>query len=87
MIANTKRLNSADENAAVTSIPIMDQIARDLLPATGYRQLAGNPFRGGVSCDAEPQNLPPAAAYDQQPIQQSKGQRRHHEQIHRGPLD
>ena len=45
MIANAKRANPADEDTAVTSVPIADQIARNLLPAAGGRQLIGNPFR------------------------------------------
>jgi hypothetical protein len=69
MIANAKRANPADEDTAVSSVPIAEQIARNLLPAAGGRQLIGNPFRGGVSCHAEPQDVPPAVAHDQQPIQ------------------
>src|SRR3974390_630663 len=75
---------TANEYAAIASIPIADQVARNLLPAAGGRQLGRGPFRGGLRCDAEPQDLPPAVAHDQQPIQQPKRQRRHHKQIHRG---
>ena len=32
MIANAKRANASDEYVAVTSIPIADQITRELLP-------------------------------------------------------
>jgi hypothetical protein len=32
VIANAKRANASDEYVAVTSIPIADQIAGDLLP-------------------------------------------------------
>jgi len=59
-VANAKRPNSADEYTAVTSIPIMDQIGGDLLPATGRCQLIGDPFRSWVRRDTEPQNLSPA---------------------------
>jgi hypothetical protein len=83
MIANAERANATNKYAAVTSIPIADQIARDLLPATGRRQLVGNPFRRGLRCDAEPQDLSPAVAHDQQPIKQPKRDGRHYEQIHR----
>ncbi len=44
MVANAERANSADEYAAVTSIPIADQIARNLLPAAGGRKA------GRLSC-------------------------------------
>ena len=32
MVANAKRANASDEYVAVTSIPIADQITRELLP-------------------------------------------------------
>ena len=54
MIADAKRANAANEYAAVTSIPIADQIARDLLPTTGRRQLVGTrpglPRRSTMIC-------------------------------------
>jgi len=61
----------------------MDQIARDLLPATGRRQLIGDPFRRWVRRDAEPQNLSSAVPHDQQSIKQPKGHRRNDKQVHR----
>jgi hypothetical protein len=69
MVANAERANSSDEYTAVTSIPVADQIARELFPATGCRQLIGDPFRRWVRRDAEPQNLSPAVPHDQQPIE------------------
>jgi hypothetical protein len=83
MIANAKRANSANEYAAVASISIMDQIARNLLPPTGGRQLIGNSFCGAVRRDSEPQNLSPTVPHDQQSIQQPKGHRRNDKQVHR----
>jgi hypothetical protein len=59
MIANAKRANASDKYVAVTSIPITDQIIRELLPTTGRRQLVGNPFRRWVRCNSEPQDLSP----------------------------
>jgi hypothetical protein len=64
MIANAERANATNKYAGVTSIPIADQIARDLLPATGRRQLVGNPFRRWVCGNAEPQDLSPAVTHD-----------------------
>src|SRR4029453_4592909 len=57
MIANAERANATNEYAAVTSIPIADQIARDLLPATGPRQLVGNPLLLGLRCESLPGDL------------------------------
>ena len=72
MIANAKRANASEEYVAVTSIPIADQITRELLPTTGRCQLVGDPFRRGVGCYAEPQDLSPAVTHDQQSVEQSK---------------
>src|SRR5262249_3383941 len=83
MIANTKRRKASDEYVAVTSIPIADQIAGDLLPATGCRQLVGDPFRRWVRCDAKPQDLSPAVPHDQQSVEQSERGGRNDKQIHR----
>ena len=84
MIANAKRANASDEYVAVTSIPIADQITRELLPATGRRQLVGDPFRRRVRCDAKPEDLPSAVPHNQQSVEQSERDGRDHEQIHRG---
>src|SRR5262245_26120446 len=83
MIANAKRTNAPDKYAAVTRIPIADQIARDLLPATGGRQLIGDPLRRWVSGDPEPQDLSPAMADHQQSIEKSEGDGRNDKQVHR----
>src|SRR5215468_1964422 len=83
MIANAKRTNASDEYVAVTSIPIADQITRELLPTTGRRQLVGDPFRRWVRCDAKPQDLSPAVPHDQQSVEQSERDGRNDKQIHR----
>jgi len=59
MIANAQRANPSDEYVAITSVPIADQITRELLPTKGRRQLVGDPFRRWVRCDAKPQDLSP----------------------------
>src|SRR5262245_1390262 len=83
MIANAKRAKSSDEYAAVTRIPIADQITRELLPTTGCRQLVGDPFRRWVRCDAKPQDLSPAMPHDQQSVEQSERDGWNDKQIHR----
>src|SRR5262245_22355385 len=50
MIANAERANASDKYGAITSIPIADQKAGDLLPATRCRQLVGDPFCRWVCC-------------------------------------
>src|SRR5215471_15546071 len=48
---------------------------RSTEPATGFSELIGEPF-------GRPQDLPPAVAYDQQTIEQSKRDCRHDEEVH-----
>src|SRR5262249_32670590 len=69
MTANAKQTTASNEYIAVTRTPTADQIAGDLPPATGGRQLIGDPLRRWVSGDAEPQDLSPAMADHQQSIE------------------
>ena len=84
MIANAEGSKAADEHIAVAGIPVADQIARCLLPAAGLRELIGDPLSGRMRRHAKPQDLSPAVAHDQEPIEQPERDGRHHEQIHRG---
>jgi len=51
MIANAKRANSADEYSAVASVPIVDQVTRDLLPVVPKNHVRTD------SCDEENQRM------------------------------
>src|SRR6516165_8402286 len=55
---------------------------RDLLPATGFSELIGEPFGRRVRGHSKPQDLPPAVADDQQSIEQSERDCRHDEEVH-----
>ncbi len=72
MIANAERANASDKYAVITTIPIADQITRELLPTACRRQLVGDPFRRWVRFDAEPEDLSPAMSHDQQAIKQAE---------------
>jgi hypothetical protein len=58
MIANAKRANASDEYVAVTSIPIADQITRELPPTTCRRQLVGDPFRPRTNLSTARNGIP-----------------------------
>ena len=83
MIPNAERADATDEDIAVATIAVTDQITRDLLPTTCFSQLVGDPLCRGVCGDAEPQNLPAVKTHDQQPVEQPERDRRHHEQVDR----
>src|ERR1700747_3761175 len=57
---------------------------RDLLPATGFSELIGDPFGRRVGGHSKPQDLPPVMAHDEQSIEQPKRDRRHDEEVHCG---
>ena len=59
-------------------------MAGKLLPAAGFRYLVCDPFRGRMRCHTEPYDLSSAMPHDQQTIEQTERNCRHHEQIDRG---
>src|SRR5882757_2600618 len=56
-IANAHRSKSSDEDLAIGTVPIADQIAGNLFPTAGFRDLICDPFCGRMRCNAKPQNL------------------------------
>jgi hypothetical protein len=75
--------NPTYEYLAVSAIAVPDQVTRDLLPATRFGQLIGDPFGRWTRGDPKPQDLPAAIAHDQQPIEQSERDCRDDEKVHR----
>ena len=53
-IANTYRSKSSDEDPAIGPVPVADQIAGSLFPATCFRELICDPFCSRMRCDAKP---------------------------------
>ncbi|SHG19115.1 hypothetical protein SAMN05443248_0625 [Bradyrhizobium erythrophlei] len=82
-IANAYRSESADKNLIISAVPVTNEIAGSLFPTACFRDLICDPFCGWMRCDAKPQNMSPAVPHDQQPIEQTKGDCRHDEHVHR----
>ena len=82
-IANTDRSKSSDEYLAIDAVPVTDQIAGSLFPATCFGELICDPFCSRMRCDAKPQNLPAAMPHDQEAVEQTKRDCRDDEEIHR----
>src|SRR5216683_4252216 len=74
-VANAHRSKSSDEDIAIGSIAIADQIVGSPFPAESFRDLICNPFCGRMRCDAEPYDLSSAVPHDQQSIEQTKRDR------------
>src|SRR5258706_15183390 len=82
-VANAHRSKSSDEDIAIGSIAIADQIVVSPIPAENFRNLICNPFCGRMRRHAEPYDLSSAVPHDQQSIEQTKRDCRHDEQIYR----
>src|ERR1700736_3446472 len=54
LISDAHGAKSACDNGAVDPIAIADEVARSLIPRKCLYDLAHNPFRGRVRCDADP---------------------------------
>ena len=55
-----------------------------MLPAASVSELTGDPFGCRMRGHSKPQDLPSAMAHDQQAVERTKGDCRHHEKVHRG---
>ena len=53
-ITNAHGSKSSDEDLTIDPIEIADEMAGSLVPAAGFRELIGNPFRGRMRGDAQP---------------------------------
>ena len=53
-ITNAHGSKSSDEDLTIGAIEITDEVAGSLVPAAGFRELIGNPFRGRMRGDAQP---------------------------------
>src|SRR4030081_2302548 len=51
-VTNAHCSKSSDEDLTIGPIPVTDQVAGSLFPTACFRELICDPFRSGVSCDA-----------------------------------
>src|SRR6267378_4519874 len=65
-------------------IAITDHVTRSTVPRKCLGDLARNPFRGRMCCDADPDQLSAMKPYDDEAIQQFEADGRHYEQVHDG---
>jgi hypothetical protein len=82
-IPNGHRSKAADEDVAIDTIPIANDILRRLLPAVCLGELTGNPLGARMRGHPQPQHLSAGMPQDQKSIQQPERDRGDHEQIHR----
>ena len=70
-IPDAHRPNAADEDVAVDSIAVTDDVSRRYFPTTGLGELARNPFSRWVRSDSQPQDLAAIVMEYQQPVNRS----------------
>jgi hypothetical protein len=68
-IPNAHRPKTPDKDIAVAIVPIANEVAWPLLPATSLRQLATYPFGAWMRGCPKPQDFTAAVLTDQQPVE------------------
>ncbi len=71
---------------SVDRIAVMQQVAGGRVPREGFGHLSGRPFRGGMRSNVEMEKAPSLVRQDDQDIENSKGDGRHHEEVRRDQL-
>src|SRR5271166_6426057 len=82
-VTNAHRTKATNEDVAVNSVAVTDDVSRRCSPTVGLCELACDPFGRWVRGNSQPQNLAATVLQYQQSIEQSEGDGRNHEQVHR----
>src|SRR5277367_2699384 len=73
----------AGSTIAEASVSVTDDVSRCRFPTIGLRDLTSDPFGRWVRSNPETQDLAATVLQYQQSIEQSEGDGRNHEQVHR----
>src|SRR3979411_3186629 len=84
LVSDAHGAKSACDNGAVDPIAIADEVARSLIPRKCLYDLARNPFRGRVRCDADPDQFSAIQPHDDEGIEQVETDSWDNEQVHGG---
>src|SRR5437588_9136527 len=57
LVADAHGAQSVRDGSAIDAIPITDQVARRLSPRECFGDLAGDPVRGRIGCDVDPDKV------------------------------
>src|SRR5260370_2264578 len=75
---------SAGDDAAIDPIPVMDEVARSLIPGKCLRYLTCNPFGRRICCDVDPDEISAVQPDDDEGIEQVETDSWNNEQVHGG---
>jgi hypothetical protein len=78
-IADAHGTNAPDEVAPLNTVAIPHHIARCFAPAQRLGELPSDPLGGWMGGNRHPKQISPGVLQNQQPVQQLKRDRRHHE--------
>ena len=82
-VTNAHRMKTAGKNVAVDGVSVTDDVTWCCFPTKGLRELTSDPFSRWVCSNPETQDLAATVLQYQQSIEQSEGDGRNHEQVHR----
>ena len=81
-LLNAKSVDSPIKDSAVATVPVMNEMARQLrIDTTGFNHLLCQPLRRGMRSHTHEHNLPYLMLDDKVDIQRSKQNRAHSEEI------
>src|SRR5229473_8338295 len=58
LVPDAHGAQSACDDRTIDAIPVADHVARSFIPRECFGDLARNPFRGRMCCDADPDQVP-----------------------------
>src|SRR6202022_2945528 len=86
LVPNAHGAQSARDDAAIDPVAIADQVARGLIPRKCLRYLTCNPFRRGICCDVDPDEVSAAEPDDDEGVEQVETDSWNNEQVHGGDV-
>src|ERR1700730_5183503 len=75
---------SARDDAAIDAVPVADHVAQSFIPRECFCDLARNPFRGRMRCDADPDQLSAIQPHYDVGVEQVEANGGDNEQVHGG---
>src|SRR6202022_825013 len=83
-IPDAHRAQSACDNRTIDAIPVADHVARSFIPRECFCDLARNPFRGRMRCDADPDQFSAIQPHYDVGVEQVETDSWNNERVHGG---
>src|SRR5712671_6113339 len=86
LVPDAHGAQSACDDRTIDAIPVADHVARSFIPRECFGDLARNPFRGRMCCDADPDQLSAIQPHYHVGVEQVEANGRDNEQVHGGDI-